>query len=320
MEFDKKIIALAVIVILVGISLYGLYQYQTQKTQVVILHAGSLAVPLYSVKTAFENQHPNVEVLLEGHGSVDCARLIVEGNRTTDILAVADYNVIIKYIMPANLTDWYIVFARNEMVIAFTNQSRYHNEINSTNWYQILARPDVSYGHSDPNRDPAGYRTLLLWKLADKYYNASIYDTLIQSAENHVIRPKSVELIALLESHDLDYAFEYKSVAVQHNLSYIELSPEINLGDWTKAELYSTVNVTLTDGTVIYGTPILYGFTILKNAPHYELAVSFAELLLSDQGDTIFENAGQPPISPALASNLNKIPTALQQYATSFNS
>jgi len=319
LEFDKKIVALAVIVILAGISLYGFYQYQTQKIQLVILHAGSLTVPLHGVKTVFESQNPNVEVLLEGHGSVDCARLIVEGNRTTDILAVADYNVIIKYVMPANLTGWYIVFARNEMVIAFTNQSKYHDEINSTNWYQILAKPDVSYGHSDPNRDPAGYRTLLLWKLADKYYNVSIYATLIQSGESHVVRPKSVELIALLESHDLDYAFEYKSIAVQHNLSYIELPPEMNLGDWTKAKLYGSVNVTLTDGTVIYGTPILYGFTILKNAPHYELAVSFAKLLLSEQGDTIFENAGQPPISPALASDLDKVPTPLQQYATPFN-
>ena len=319
MSIDKKILAIVIVAVLAGISVYGFYQYQTQKTQLVILHAGSLAVPLQGVKTVFEGQNPGVEVVLEGHGSVDCARLVVEGNRTADILAVADYNVIVKYVMPANLTDWYIVFARNEMVIAFTNQSKYHNEINSTNWYQILAKPDVSYGHSDPNRDPAGYRTLLLWKLADRYYNASIYETLIQPSNRHIIRPKSVELLALLESHDLDYAFEYKSVAVQHNLSYIELPSEINLGDWKKADLYHSVNVTLTDGTVIYGTPILYAFTILKNAPHYTLAVNFAKLLLSDKGDEIFTNSGQPPISPALASNINKIPDALQQYATTFN-
>jgi hypothetical protein len=33
-----------------------------------------------------------------------------------------------------------------------------------------------------------------------------------------------------LESGDIDYAFEYKSVALQRNLHFLEFPPEINLG------------------------------------------------------------------------------------------
>ncbi|MGQ4833542.1 MAG: tungstate ABC transporter substrate-binding protein WtpA [Candidatus Asgardarchaeia archaeon] len=316
MIIRKYLLAFLIIAILTGVSLYAVYQLQSQKTDLVILHAGSLAVPLSTLKTIFEEQNPSVRVLLEGHGSVTCARLIVEGNRTADILAVADYVVIEKYLMPANLADWYLIFARNEMVIAYTNHSKYANEINSSNWFEILNRSDVTYGHSDPNQDPCGYRTLLLWKLSDMYYGEPVYESLIKNSSRHVIRPKSVELLSLLESGNLDYAFEYKSVAVQHNLSYIELPPEINLGDWEKASLYAKVNVTLADGTLIIGKPILYGITIPKNAPHRDLAISFLKMILSETGQEIFYNLGQPPIYPALTNDLNKVPSEIRDNVT----
>ncbi len=38
-------------------------------------------------------------------------------------------------------------------------------------------------------------------------------------------------LLGLLESGAIDYCFEYKSVAKQHGLMYINLPPDINLGN-----------------------------------------------------------------------------------------
>ncbi len=40
-----------------------------------------------------------------------------------------------------------------------------------------------------------------------------------------VIRPYSVNLLPLLESGDLDYAFEYESVIKQHGLESVSLPP-----------------------------------------------------------------------------------------------
>jgi len=114
-------------------------------------------------------------VILEASGSIDAARKITDLNRTADLLIVADYKIIVNYLFPRNLSDWYIIFARNEIVIAYTNKSAYSDEVNQDNWFYILNRSDVSFCYSDPNRDPCGYRTLLVWKLADKYYNENIY-------------------------------------------------------------------------------------------------------------------------------------------------
>ncbi|GAI80720.1 unnamed protein product, partial [marine sediment metagenome] len=75
---------------------------------------------------------------------------------------------------------------------------------------------------SDPNQDPCGYRTLMVWQLAEDYYNApGLYDKL-HGAAGELIRPKEVDLIALLESGDLDYAFEYSSVYI-HSVKFVRL-------------------------------------------------------------------------------------------------
>ena len=66
------------------------------------------------------------------------------------------------------------------MILAYTNESKYGDEINTENWYEILRRPDVRYGFSNPNDDPAGYRSQIVTQLAEFYYNDSkIYDDLI---------------------------------------------------------------------------------------------------------------------------------------------
>lgn len=75
---------------------------------------------------------------------------------------------------------WNIQFARNELVIAYTDKSKYKNEINGENWYQIFQRPDVKYGFSNPNLDPCGYRAVMMIQLANKYYNNdTIFENLI---------------------------------------------------------------------------------------------------------------------------------------------
>ena len=40
--------------------------------------------------------------------------------------------------------------------------------------------------------------------------------------------------------------FQYKSVAIQHNLKYIELPDEINLSDPSNAEIYNSVSLDIT--------------------------------------------------------------------------
>ncbi|RKY05526.1 tungstate ABC transporter substrate-binding protein WtpA [Candidatus Poribacteria bacterium] len=290
--------------------------------KLIIFHAGSLSKPMADLVEAFKRLHPEVEVQREASGSLVAARKVSELRREADLVAVADYKVIEAILMP-DYADWYVKFAGNRMVIAYTERSRYGDEINSDNWFEILARKDVRFGRSDPNMDPCGYRTLMVWQLADIYYKdrlkgRSIYETLMENCPPSNIRQGSVELLPLLESLDLDYAFEYLSVAKQHRLRYVELPREIDLSDPDLEELYAKAQVRITgkkpgEYIVIKGSPIVYGVTIPKGAPHYDLAVDFLKLMLSEEGKRIMDENGQPPIDPPLAVGVRNMPPELRE-------
>ena len=59
-----------------------------------------------------------------------------------DVLGVADYGVIAKLLIP-KYAGWYATFARNAMVLIYTDHSAGAKEINGQNWWQVLLRPDV---------------------------------------------------------------------------------------------------------------------------------------------------------------------------------
>ncbi len=270
----------------------------------VIFHAGSLSIPLKKASTIFGEQNPGVKVLLEASGSRTAARKVSQLGRKADIVASADYTVIDNLLIP-KFAKWNVVFARNEVVVAYTNKSKYANEINPKNWYKIVTRKGVSIGHSDPNVDPCGYRALMLFQLAEKYYKCQgVYKALKGKA---MVRPKSVELIALLQTGNLDYAIEYRSVAVQHHLKFVQLPSEINLSSMRFASYYAKAKVKVTGkkpGTFILkkGKPIVYGLTMTTVAPHKQLAIKFLRFFLSvDGGLMILKECGQPPIVPPIA-------------------
>ncbi len=287
----------------------------------IIFHAGSLTVPVQQLTEAFQQKHPGVTFQTESGGSRTVARKVSELGREADIVMSADYTVIDNLLKP-DFADWNIRFARNVMVIAYTDKARYADEINADNWYQILLRDDVVYGHSDPNADPCGYRTLMVWQLAEKHYGVpGLYQQLTDHCPAANVRPKAVELLALLESGDMDYAFEYLSVAVQHHLRYVLLPDEINLGNPDLADFYAQARVEVSGSepgqTVTkVGAPIVYGLTIPKNAPHPDLAVAFLEFMLGPEGQAILDALGQPPLNPAVADAPERLPAPLQPLVT----
>ncbi len=311
----SKPLLLAILVIAV-VAIGTLYSYQQgyfSPSYLKVFHAGSLTVPLNKVGEAFRSEHPNVRFDFESSGSVDAVRKLTDLGKPCDVLAVADWRLIPK-LMYDEYADWTIIFASNEMVIAYTNQSKYAGEINSSNWYKVLARDGVVIGRSDPDRDPCGYRTLMLFQLASIYYgDPSINETLWNHADT-VVKPKSVQLLTGLESGQIDYAFEYKSVAVQHHLNYVELPDELNLGDPDLEPYYAKVSVLVHKGNEtieIKGAPILYGLTIPKDAENRDLAIEFVKFLLSGEGRELVESCGQNVIYPAYVDRPSSVPKEL---------
>jgi molybdate/tungstate transport system substrate-binding protein len=293
----------------------------SKRESLIIFHAGSLSKPMVDLTKAFQMKYPNIQIIREASGSREAARKISELDRRADLVAVADYLVVEEMLIPEDI-DWYVNFATNRMVIAFTEKSRYSSEISSENWFKILAREDVRFGRSDENLDPCGYRTLMVWKLADMYYNEkingqSIYDVLYKQCPKNNIRPGSVKLLPLLESMSLDYAFEYVSVALQHRLRYIDLPEEIDLSNSELEPIYRNVGVAVTgksrgESLTIYGTSIVYSIAVLKDAQNQKRAIEFIRFLLSAEGNEIIKKNGQEPIIPTSFSDNKKIQTLLR--------
>jgi molybdate/tungstate transport system substrate-binding protein len=285
--------------------------------EIIVFHAGSLSVPFRELADEYEKRNPGTKVLLEPAGSLVCARKITELKKPCDIIASADYFVIDKLIVP-EYASWSIRFATNEIVIAFQQKAKYSDAINSVNWMNILLRSDVTFARSDPDSDPCGYRSVFLMKLAGNYYlRPGLADSLLAKDLSY-IRPKEVDLVALIEANAVDYMFQYKSVAIQHNLKYIELPDEINLGNPAMNDIYSTVSHEVAGSSpgsrmVVSGEYINYSLSVLKNAPGYNRAVDFVHFLLSDTGMEIFRKNGQEPIVPFLSDQPELIPQGLKE-------
>jgi molybdate/tungstate transport system substrate-binding protein len=301
-----------------GVIFGGCRHGVVKKRDIIIFHAGSLSVPIREVALDYEKKHPDIRILLEPAGSIVCARKVTELKKPCDIIASADYFVINELLIP-DYASWGVRFATNEIVIAFQEKSRFSSQINSDNWMNLLLRDDVTFARSDPDNDPCGYRSVMLLKLADRYYNKPRLSEKFLAKNRDFIRPKEVDLVALLESNAVDYMFQYKSVAIQHNLKYISLPSEINLGDPSKSDLYKTVSVDVTGNTpgsrmTVTGDFINYSLTVLDNAVNKKDAIDFVSFLLSNSGMEIFRKNGQNPITPFLAERPDNLPIELRKY------
>ena len=287
--------------------------------QLVVFHAGSLSIPFRQLSELFEQQHPNVTVKAEAAGSRDTARKVSDLHRPCDVLGSADYQVIENLLMPAHAA-FNIRFATNEMGIAYTDKSKLAGAVNGKNWAEILMREDVAFGRADPNSDPCGYRTVMVFQLAEKYFKEpGLAEQLAAKDGRRYIRPKETDLLALLEAGEIDYLFIYRSVAMQHNLKFIDLPEEMNLKSQAHAALYGTASVEVTGkkpGQTITrkGAPIVYGVTIPNNSPSRDLALAYVALLLSPPGQAIIEGNGQTPLVPALSAELDAVPATLREF------
>lgn len=318
-----------------------------------VLLAGSLLVPFDHIERAFEAQHPGVDVLMDGHGSIQCVRHVTELDELADVVAVADHALIPMLMYGtrdpetgAPYASWTLQFATNQLGLAYTEQSACAGEIDAANWHTVLARPEVLVGLSDPRFDACGYRGLMATRLADRYYgDDGIFDRVfgarftqpirvqtrdgvdtilvpevLQPREDSglVMRGSSVRLLGLLESGDLDYAFEYRSVARQHGLEFLALPPEIDLSDEAHQESYARVRVSLefkrfaSVAPQFEGKAIAYGITIPTNAPHPELAAQFVQFLVGPEGQAVMAQNEHPMIVPPVIDHPEALPDSLQ--------
>ena len=257
----------------------------------LVFSAGSLARPLKALLDSFSIRE-RIVAYQENAGSLETARKIIDLHRVPDVVALADDDVFPRLLMPAHVT-WYAKFARNRLVIVYADRSSGAAEITSANWWRILTRPGVEVGRADPDRDPAGYRTLFLIQLAARFYKRpALAADLLAAAPTRNMRPKSADLTALIETGELDYAWAYESVALTAGLRYVRLPEQLDLGEAADSAFYAQATVrvagaTPTDTVEFRGAPIVCALSIPLAAPHARVAERFVAFAFSGAGRRI---------------------------------
>jgi molybdate/tungstate transport system substrate-binding protein len=244
------------------------------KPPITVFAAASLARPLKILADSFQ-VWAHVPVQVELGGSIEQARKITELGRIPDALLLVDEDVVAA--LAPTYIDWYVRFATNRIVVAYTPRSKHAESITSDNWWQLLSRSDVTVGRADPAVAPAGRRALSVLRRAETYYQRpGLGDRLLARATLRYVRPNATELAALLETGEVDYILDYESVARQYGFRFVTLPDDL-------------------------ADAILYGVSVPRQAAHFAGGVEFVAFVLSEEGKRILRDANVNVLSVPVA-------------------
>ena len=269
----------------------------------VIFNAGSLGPPFRALSDSLRAPPHALQLQQENAPSLEAIRKLTDLGRVPDVLATADVALFDALVVPAH-SSWYVIFGSNALVLAYGPHSKGRAELTPSTWWEVLLRPGVRTGRSDPAIDPSGYRTLMALQLAERHYaQPGLAARLLTAMPTQYVRHAEADLSALLQAGEFDYVWTYRNLALSHRLEYLELPPEINLADPSKAEWYSQATArvagrTAGDTLTLRGAPILFALTVPDSAPHPDAARHFVELALGRVGAEILRATGFEALRP----------------------
>lgn len=283
--------------------------------KVTIYAAGTLARPFTEMAREFEKSHPDIVIQSQFGGSVKMVKQVTVLKQQADIVAVADYTVIPKYMFGDKgsqaYADWYAGFVGNAITFIYTPKSKFAKDITADNWYEVLSRPGVAIGRSNPDTDPSGYQTLQMLNLAATHYHRpDLAAGILKNAPETNIRDTETDLISALQLGQIDYLAIYRSDALQHHFAYLKLPAAIDLSDPKYSADYAKAVVHTKNGA-LSGKPIVYALTIPLNAPHAQAAIEFARFVLGPEGRKISAQNGFKTLSPAYVVHADRMPAQL---------
>ena len=268
--------------------------------------------------------HKDLDIRLEPSADLVTARKLTELNGRADLIVTADAWTIESMLMPQHAA-FSLLFATQEIVLAYKDHSRYTEEVSADNWSNVLLRPEVILGRADPDLDPIGKQTLWVWKLADQPSSVKPQTALSQSLtqkvrREHVARDGE-ELLSLLETRAVDYVFVPRNLAEDHNLKLIQLPPAINLSDPVFARRYAEVSIPVrAKGQAVaqsrFGAPAYVALTIPKSAPHPRDAALLVAYLTSREGRKLLLRHGLRPLSPPHCQGCESLPDEIKSLET----
>lgn len=285
-----------------------------------VLYAGSLVALMENDLGPAFTKASGITVQGRAGGSVALAHMILDGLQIPDVFVSADpgVNKLLLHPSAGPSAPWFLTLARTTMVVAYTPRSRFAPAFREAAagrraWYDVLAAPGLRIGRTDPRLDPKGYRTILLFKLAERYYNRpGLEARLLGAPENPAQTFPEEALVGRLESGQLDAGFFYLTEVKEQRLPYLALPDAINLGNPTMAQSYAEAVYTDTAGQVHRGAPILYTVAIPSTVRNMSGAVEFIRFLYGPGAQRILNEHGLLPVRILAGGDAGAVPAPLR--------
>ncbi len=273
----------------------------SERVEVVVFEDPGLAPLMAELAARFQRNHPAVLIRLETEpGLAGIRKIAVDGARC-DLIAFSDEQVASAFLFPKLARRSYS-FLGNQIVLATPRTDLLDNSESQgdwrDHWFEFLFDGSHAYGTVDPETDAEGYFSRMAWKLAEIHYGRQgLYRKLLSRSRQ---TPRDSQLLELLGSGELDFAFVFQSTALQNNLRFVRLPPEISMGEESYMDGYSQVFLQvrgLSPGSTfeVQGEPIRHGIAPLIQAG--ETAERFLQFCLSEEAKAVAREMGYSPIA-----------------------
>jgi molybdate/tungstate transport system substrate-binding protein len=232
-----------------------------------VLYAGSLVTPMEGpIKSALASQ--GIDFQGQGGGSKMLSNLIASGAKNPDVFISVDPAQVTKLGSKVAMQK---TFASTSLGIGWSANSKDAALFDSvaagkTPLLQALQTNGLVIGRTDPKVDPKGEYTVVAMKMLA---GDATEQTILGDDENPAQTFPEEDLLARLETGQVDVGFFYRTEAIARNLKFYALPGKASLSD-----------------------KITYTLAVMANAPDQAQAKAFADFILTGQGRTILEKAG----------------------------
>jgi molybdate/tungstate transport system substrate-binding protein len=323
---QKKYAALIVVAIIVIFAIF-LYQdiFPSKKKVLIVYSADAYVGEVNAFGSNFSSSGGD-DISVKSAGSFALAQQISQGSPCDVFFSIARAAVQKQY-LGNQYPGWAVAIASDQMVIAYSssissNQDattllRIYNssgdKANSSNWkiiFEYLTSGKVKVGIANPATDPAGLRGWLVLEAAGYVYssNQSYFVNRIILNKGNVTGDHAANLVAPLETGEIQFLFIYRSFAVSHKLHYITLDDKVNFGNLSLSSFYSKFSYTLPTGAQ-KGAPIVLYVTVPLSSANKENAYRFVVYVI--EHNQIDSNFGMIPLIPPVIYNSTALPNQL---------
>ena len=282
---------LAVVAMLAGCA-----RSDAPRAEMTVFAAGSLARPLRAALDSI-SAAGGATVRLEIMGSRELLRAVTSLGRTPDLIVSADAEELEQALIP-DFVATSTTFATNRVVLALSPKSALSPKLTAMNWADVIAGGSLRIARADPARAPLGYRTQLVWQLAERaLVRPGLAARLAAASPEALMRGNESDLAALLESGDADAAWCYESLARSLKIPYVRIGDAVDLGSVADSATYRLETVRIAGhrpgySITVTGIPIRYAIAVLRNGPDVIGATMLRERLLDSTSVRIMRRIG----------------------------